>query len=86
MQMCEVPSRGQLSIHGSVINVPTDVDSTITLLPRPIDKSQSIPIKLKRCLGYKHHYQFQNVRPLKVLEAAQYLVRTSEIFKNEGLK
>ena len=86
MQMCELPSGGQLSIRGSVVNVPADVDSTITLLPRPIDKSQTIPIKLKRRLGYKHHYQFQNVRPLKVLEAAQYLVRTSEIFKNEGIK
>ena len=41
---------------------------------------------MKRRLGYKHHYQFQNVRPSKVLEAAQYLVRTSELFKNEGIQ
>jgi hypothetical protein len=46
--------------------------------------SQTIPIKLKCRLSYKHHYQFQNVRPSKVLEAAQYLVETSYIFKNEG--
>ena len=65
MQMRELPSGGQLSIRESVVNVPADVDSIITLLPRPIDKSQTIPIKLKQRLGYKHHYQFQNVRPLK---------------------
>ena len=41
---------------------------------------------MKRRLGYKHHYQFQNIRPKKVLAAAQYLVRNSEIFKNEGIQ
>ena len=58
----------------------------MSILPRPINESQTIPIKLKRRLAYKHHYQFQNVRPSKVLEAAQYLVCTSDIFKNEGIQ
>ena len=35
---------------------------------------------------FKHHYQFQTIRPRKVIEAAKYLVRTSELFKNEGIK
>ena len=86
MQVRELPSGGQLSIHGNVVNVPADVNSTVSVLPRPINESQTIPIKLKRRLGYKHHYQFQNVRPKKVLAAAQYLVRNSEIFKNEGIQ
>ena len=86
MQVCELPSGGQLSIHGNVVNVPADVNSTVSVLPRPINESQTIPIKLKRRLGYKHHYQFQNIRPTKVLEAAQYLVPNSEIFKNEGIQ
>ena len=86
MQVRELPSGGQLSIHGNVVNVPADVNTTVSVLPRPINESQTIPIKLKRRLGYKHHYQFQNVRPTKVLDAAQYLVRTSEIFKNEGIQ
>ena len=86
MQVRELPSGGQLSIHGNVVNVPADVNSTVSVLPRPINESQTIPIKLKRRFGYKHHYQFQNIRPTKVLEAAQYLVRNSEIFKNEGIQ
>ena len=86
MQVRELPSGGQLSIHGNVVNVPADVNSTVSVLPRPINESQTIPIKLKRRLGYKHHYQFQNVRPSKVLEAARYLVCNSEIFKNEGIQ
>ena len=86
MQVRELPSGGQLSIHGNVVNVPADVNSTVSVLPRPINESQTIPIKLKRRLGYKHHYQFQNVRPTKVLAAAQYLVHNSEIFRNEGIQ
>ena len=86
MQVRELRSGGQLSIHGNVVNVPADVNSTVSVLPRPINESQTIPIKLKRRLGYKHHYQFQNVRPTKVLAAAQYLVHNSEIFKNEGIQ
>ena len=86
MQVRELPSGGQLSIHGNVVNVPANVNSTVSVLPRPINESQTIPIKLKRRLGYKHHYQFQNVRPTKVLAAAQHLVHNSEIFKNEGIQ
>ena len=85
MQVRELPSGGQLSIHGNVVNIPADVNSTVNILPRPISESETIPIKLKRRLSYKHHYQFQNVRPSKVLEAARYLVRTSDIFKKEGI-
>jgi len=75
-----------LSIHGNIVNVPSDVNSTVHSLPRPIDESQTIPIKLKRRLSYKHHYQFQNVRPKKVLDAAKYLVGTSDLFKSEGIE
>ena len=86
MQVRELPSGGQLSIHGNVVNVPSDVSSTVNMLPRTINESATIPIKLKRRLTYKHHYQFQNVRPSKVLEAAKFLVKSSKIFQNEGIK
>ena len=32
------------------------------------------------------YYQFQNVRPRKVLEAAKYLVKSSELFQNEHIE
>ena len=86
MQIRELPRGGQLSIHGNIVNVPSDVNSTVHCLPRPINESQTIPIKLKRRLSYKHHYQFQNVRPKKVLDAAKYLVQTSDLFKSEGIE
>ena len=86
MQIRELPRGGQLSIDGNVVNVPSDVNSSVHTLPRLVSESQTIPIKLKRKLTYKHHYQFQNVRPKKVLEAAKYLVSTSELSKSEGIE
>ena len=85
MQIWELPGGGQLSIHGNVVNVPADVNSTVNVLPRPMNQSQTILIKLKRRLSYKHHYKFHNVRPARVLEAARYLVQTSDIFKSKGI-
>ena len=86
MQLWELPRGGQLSIHGNIVNVPSDVNSTVHCLPRPLSESQTIPIKLKRRLSYKHHYQFQNIRPKRVLDAAKYLVDTSDLFKGEGIE
>ena len=76
----------KLSIHGNVVNVTADVNSTVSTLPRSSNESQTIPIKLKQRLSYKHHYQFQNVRPRKLLEAAKYLVKSSELFQNEHIE
>ena len=37
-------------------------------------------------MSFKHHYQFQNVRPRKVLKATKYLVKTSKLFQNEHIE
>ena len=58
--------------------MPGDVNSTVHCLPRLLSETQIIPIKLKRRLGYDHHYQFKNVRPKIVLDAAKYPVDTSD--------
>ena len=86
MQICELPSGCQLSIHGNIVNVPPYVRSTVTTLSRPIDASQTLPIKLKQHLSYKHHYQYENVQPAKLLEAANYLVQTREFFQKEHIQ
>jgi hypothetical protein len=84
MQLRELPRGGQLNIHGNVVNVPADVNTTVNCLPRPLNESQTIPLKLKRRIAYKHHYLLER-RPLKVLKAAKYLVETSQLFKDEGI-
>lgn len=75
-----------MSIHGNVVNVPANVNTTVNFLPRSLHKSQTIHIKLKRRLSFKHCYQFQNIRPTKVIEAAEYLINTSELYQNEGIQ
>ena len=42
---------GQLFILGNVVNVPADVNSVVSTLPKPVNGSQTIPIKLKSKLS-----------------------------------
>jgi hypothetical protein len=85
MQLHQLPKGGQLSIHGNVVNVPTNVSTTVKILPRKQDEAAFIPIKLKRRLSYQHHYIYQAVRPHKVQEALKYLVHNSDLYKEEGI-
>ena len=48
---CELPRGGQISIHSNVVNVPADVNSVVNTLPKAINESQTIPIKLKSKLS-----------------------------------
>ena len=59
MQIHELPRGGQFKIHGNVVNVPANINLTINILLRSMDKLQTIPVKLKRHLNYKHHNRFQ---------------------------
>ena len=66
--------------------MPSDENSTVHSPLRPISESQTIPINLRRRHGYKQHYQFQNDNRKKVLDAAKYLIGTSELSETEGIK
>ena len=52
MQLCEPPRGGQLSIHGNVVNVPADVNSTVSTLIRLINESQTISEPTQRYDNY----------------------------------
>lgn len=85
MQLHAMPRGGQLSLRGNVVNVPADVNSTIKSLPRMMCDNETIMVKLKRKLSYKHHVYFENVRPNQVFQAAQWLVSNSRLFQSEGI-
>ena len=85
MQLRELPRGGQISLKGNIVNVPADVNKTIRLLPRTIGECDTIMLKLKRRLSYKHHVAFENIRPNKVFEAAKWLVENSVLFKSESI-
>lgn len=86
MQLKELPRDGQLNLKGNIVNVPADVNTTIKLLPRMLDNTETIPVKLKRKLSYKHFVAFEKMRPNKVFEAARWLIDNSALFRSEGVE
>ena len=85
MQLRELPRGGQISIHGNVVNIPTNVNTTVSVLPRKQDDTATIALKLKRKLEYKHHYDYETVRPNKIIDAVNWLVANSDLYKQEGI-
>ena len=69
MQIRELPGGGQHSLKGNVINVPVDIQPTISCLPRPMDENFTTAVQLKKKLSYKKVDFKENVRPLRVLTA-----------------
>ena len=53
IQIRELPRGGQYSLKGNVINVPVDIQPTVSCLPRPMDENFTIPVELKKKLSYK---------------------------------
>lgn len=86
MQIRELPRGGQLSVKGNVVNVPVDVQPIVNSLPRTLDESGTIPVKLKKKLEYKNSDYSENVRPHAVVSALHYLMNTSELYQNSGIE
>lgn len=83
--LMQVPRGRQLKTYGNIVNVPADVTNTVTMLPRLQSQTSTIKIKLKRKLQYKSSALSLNVRPCKVLEAANWLMKNSRLYKDEGI-
>ena len=85
-QIRELPSGGQKSIKGNVVNVPMDVSKTINQLPRNLSDTETIGIKFKKKLAYKKSDYCENIRPQVVIRAAKYLIANSELYKAYNVK
>ena len=83
MKMLALPKGGQNGVHGPVTCVPANIVQTNHLLPRSITMEGSLlPVKLKRKLTYKGHYEYQFVDTLHIRKALQYLKQTNEHYKD----
>ena len=51
-QIRELPQGGQYSLKGNVINVPVDIQPTVSCLLRPMDENFTIAFQLKKKLSY----------------------------------
>uniref|UniRef100_A0ABD2WCW2 DUF6570 domain-containing protein n=1 Tax=Trichogramma kaykai TaxID=54128 RepID=A0ABD2WCW2_9HYME len=75
----------QLSLKGSVVNIATDINEMIQILPRSFDELSIIQIKLKRHIDHKSDYMFETIKPSKICEALKYLQNTP-LYKDNEIK
>jgi hypothetical protein len=75
-QIYKIHGYGQYSIHGSIINVPSNINETQSILPRLPHDDLTIGILLKRRLEYKSPYMCGNVRPNYIILALNDLLKT----------
>lgn len=66
----------QYGITGGCINVPVDINNTVSQLPRKLDDTYTIHLQLKRRLSDKNAFEKSVVRPKKIYDAAKFLVQT----------
>jgi Helitron helicase-like domain at N-terminus len=74
----------QLGLKGSVVNVPLDVDHTVNMLPRNYNETHTIQLQWKRRMEFAHNYMFETVRPIRIFEAARYLV-AQPLYQTNGI-
>ncbi|GIY20792.1 ATP-dependent DNA helicase [Caerostris darwini] len=74
MQIRELGRDRQYGIKGSVMNVPNDLHKSVDCLPRNVNDSATIYVKLKKRLSLKSHFMYQCVNPNRVYNAALYLM------------
>ncbi|XP_023933192.1 inner centromere protein-like [Lingula anatina] len=85
MKLQQAPRGKQYKLEGNVVNIPADVTSTVTKLPRTEADSSTIKVQLKRNVKFKNYAYAQNVRPNKVLEAAAWLTANGKLYQEKGI-
>jgi hypothetical protein len=81
-----LPRGRQMGIHGAIVNVPNDVQSCVTSLPRTPAEAGIIPLKLKRRLGYKGYVCHQFVRSAAVICGLIWLIFHNPLYSHIAVK
>ena len=69
MKLVSLPVGEQCGMHGPAVNVPINIDTVCTVLPRLPSESEIIPLKLKRKLCYKSYYTYDYVHAHNIIYA-----------------
>ncbi|CAF4347503.1 unnamed protein product, partial [Adineta steineri] len=72
----------QKGTKGPLHCVPSDVQDTALVLPRPVDKSMMVRLQLKRRLKYKAVWEEQLINPHDVRDALILLSKIHPAYKN----
>ena len=81
LPVCGLVSAGQKLLIGNVVHVANDVATTVSTLPRMLDDMDTVAVRIKRKKAYKTAVFEENVCPLKVVKALEYLIKNSEMYK-----
>ena len=84
-KLMQAPRGNQLKIKGNIVNVPADVNNTVNVLPWLPQESGTVKVQLKRRLQYKSSALSLNVRPYKILQAANWLAANSNLYREHGI-
>ena len=84
-KLMQAPRGNQLKIKGNVVNVPADVNNTVNVLPWLPEESGTIKVQLKRQLQYKSSALSLNVKPYKILQAANWLASSSNLYREQRM-
>uniref|UniRef100_A0ABD2W3B8 RNA-directed DNA polymerase n=1 Tax=Trichogramma kaykai TaxID=54128 RepID=A0ABD2W3B8_9HYME len=75
----------QLSLQGSVVNIVTDVNEMISVLPRQFDELSVVQIKLKRHIEHQMNYIYETIKPSNVCKALTFL-KDAPLYKENKIE
>ena len=84
-KLMQAPRGNQLKIKGNIVNVPADVNNTVNVLPWLPEESGTIKVQLKRQLQYKSSALSLNVKLYKILQAANWLASSSNLYREQRM-
>jgi len=84
MQIRLVGCERQSVLRGNIVNVENDLNICAKVLPRSFDESSTVQVQLMRRMRYKSPYMYETIRPLKVYQAAKYLLGT-DLYHSENV-
>ena len=64
---------GHYKVNGPCVNVPTQLDQVLKILPQMPSELQLHPLKLKHKLEYKNHYMYHVIQKDRVIGAITWL-------------
>ena len=84
MKIFSRPRGGQYASKGAVVNVPSNIDHTLKILPRPANDNCLLAVDLKRRTTDKTTYLSRYIRPKLVHEFAEWLC-LQPLYVSEGI-
>ena len=83
MKILPLPKTLMKGFHGPCICVPSQISTVTSVLPRSLNESSILKVKLKRKLAYKGHHLYQTVDPEHLQSVVASLKKTHPTFAGE---